>query len=64
MIAGGREITFKDKQYEVFNYGANAIIIGDYLTTSGNIASSELVQLENLGFNIVDNCKMSSKESK
>ncbi len=57
MIAGGREITFEQQQYEVFNYGANAIVIGDYLTTSGSIASKELTILNNLGFNIVQKCE-------
>ncbi len=56
MIAGGREITFKEDQYDIFNYGANAIVIGDYLTTSGNTASKELKNLENLGFNIATSC--------
>ena len=57
MVAGGREITFKHKQYEIFDYGANAIVIGDYLTTSGIIASKDLETLEKLGLNIAPNCK-------
>jgi len=57
MVAGGREITFKNRQYEIFNYGANAIVIGDYLTTSGNKASEELEVLSKLGFNIIDKCE-------
>jgi biotin synthase len=56
MVAGGREITFKTSQYDIFKYGANAIVIGDYLTTSGNKASKDLENLENLGFNISDDC--------
>ncbi len=57
MVAGGREITFKQRQYEVFKYGANAIVIGDYLTTIGNAISKDLENLENLGFTIAQNCK-------
>ena len=57
MIAGGREITFKDRQYEVFDHGANAIIIGDYLTTCGQNISKDLENLENLGYTIAQNCK-------
>ncbi len=57
MVAGGREITFKEQQYDIFKYGANAIVIGDYLTTSGNQASKDLENLENLGFNIAQECK-------
>jgi biotin synthase len=56
MVAGGREITFKDKQYDIFKYGANSIVIGDYLTTSGNQASQELKTLQNMGFEIATNC--------
>jgi len=35
MIVGGRELMFGEDQYDVFKYGANALVIGDYLTTSG-----------------------------
>lgn len=56
MVAGGREITFKDAQYDIFKYGANSIVIGDYLTTSGNKASQDLKILQNMGFEIATNC--------
>lgn len=52
MIAGGREITFKERQNEIFNAGANSIVIGDYLTTSGRDAHSDLMMLRELGFEI------------
>ena len=54
MVAGGRELTFKNQQYEIFSYGANAIVIGDYLTTSGQIASKDLTMLKKLKFNIYE----------
>jgi biotin synthase len=57
MVAGGREITFKNKQYEIFKYGANAIVIGDYLTTNGEKASQDLQNLQNLGYKIAKNCE-------
>jgi len=57
MVAGGRELMFGENQYEVFNYGANAIVIGDYLTTKGNIASKDIEALENLGFTIAPSCQ-------
>lgn len=57
MVAGGRELMFGENQYEVFNYGANAIVIGDYLTTKGNIASKDIENLENLGFTIAPSCQ-------
>jgi len=56
MVAGGRELMFKEEQYKVFDYGANAIVIGDYLTTSGKNASKDLESLESIGYNIAHSC--------
>ena len=56
MVAGGREITFKNKQYDIFKYGANSIIIGNYLTTAGNKAIEDLLQLDRLNYEIATNC--------
>lgn len=52
MIAGGREITFKDRQHEIFEAGANSIVIGNYLTTAGRDAHADLMMLKELGFEI------------
>lgn len=52
MIAGGREITFKERQNEIFEAGANSIVIGNYLTTAGREAHSDLMMLQELGFEI------------
>ncbi|MDF1881773.1 biotin synthase [Sulfurimonas sp. MAG313] len=52
MIAGGREMMFKDRQAEIFDAGANAIVIGNYLTTSGREKSKDLEMLANLGLHI------------
>ncbi len=52
MIAGGREITFKDRQAAIFKAGANAIVIGDYLTTAGNQAHKDIEMLKNLRLTI------------
>jgi len=49
MVAGGREYIFKDRQYEIFHYGANSIVIGNYLTTNGKTASKDLEELTKLG---------------
>lgn len=35
-IIGGREINFQQNQKLIFQAGANGIMVGDYLTTSGN----------------------------
>ncbi len=52
MIAGGREITFKERQHEIFDAGANSIVIGNYLTTAGREAHTDLKMLHELGFGI------------
>jgi len=52
MIAGGRDIMFKERQEEIFKAGANAIVIGNYLTTSGRERSKDLEMLKNLGYEI------------
>jgi len=52
MIAGGREMMFKERQNEIFEAGANAIVIGNYLTTSGREKSKDLQMLKNLGLQI------------
>jgi biotin synthase len=56
MVAGGRELMFKDEQYEIFKYGANSIVIGDYLTTSGNDVIDDIKELEKRGFTIAKTC--------
>jgi biotin synthase len=55
MVGGGRELMFKDRQYEIFDKGANAIILGDYLTTQGKSAKDDILALESLGFKIAKN---------
>ncbi|MDP1784603.1 MAG: biotin synthase [Sulfuricurvum sp.] len=49
MIAGGREITFKERQHEIFEAGANSIVLGNYLTTAGRDAHTDLQMLQKLG---------------
>ncbi len=56
MIAGGRELTFQEQQYDIFKYGANSIVIGNYLTTNGKMASQDLENLEKLNINIATSC--------
>ncbi len=57
MVAGGREITFKDRWAEIFEYGANSIVIGNYLTTKGNQAKEDIKTITNLGYKIANRCK-------
>jgi biotin synthase len=56
MVAGGREIMFGEEQYNVFEHGANAVVVGDYLTTVGNQASKDINAIEALGYSIAQSC--------
>ena len=56
MIAGGREITFKDEDYKIFEAGANAIVIGNYLTTKGNDPMRDHKMIKTYGLEIAKNC--------
>ncbi len=56
MVAGGRELMFGEDQYNVLKHGANAIVIGDYLTTKGNVALKDIEALEELGYEIAPAC--------
>ncbi|MBN2963360.1 biotin synthase [Sulfurospirillum sp. T05] len=57
MLAGGRERVFGKGNYTFFSYGANAMVIGDYLTTQGEDAKAELEALKTLGLEIAGACK-------
>jgi len=52
MVAGGRELMFGDRQNEIFDYGCNSIVIGNYLTTSGRIMSKDLDMLKYLDLKV------------
>lgn len=52
MVAGGRELMFGEEQYKIFEKGANAFVIGDYLTISGKSPKEDMQELEKLGFKI------------
>jgi biotin synthase len=58
MVAGGREITFKERQDEIFDAGVNSIVIGNYLTTLGRDTHYDLKMLEKLGFSIATDTKV------
>ncbi len=52
MVAGGRELMFGDRQNEIFDYGANSIVIGNYLTTAGRVMSKDLEMLKSLDLEV------------
>lgn len=56
MIAGGREKILGDRQYEIFENGADAIVIGDYLTAKGEKASKDIEELTKRGFGFASIC--------
>ena len=59
MVAGGRELLFAQQEQLMFKAGANAIVIGDYLTTSGMTPSKDLAMLETLGYKVATECHTS-----
>ena len=57
MVAGGRELIFGQRQNEIFQYGANSIVVGNYLTTSGRVASKDLDMLKSLQLEVATKVK-------
>lgn len=57
MVAGGRELMFGERQNEIFDYGANSIVIGNYLTTSGRIMSKDLDMIKYLNLKVAKKVK-------
>jgi len=49
ILCGGREANLRDLQALVFEAGANALMIGNYLTTMGRPAADDLRMIEDLG---------------
>ena len=56
MVAGGRETTFVSPECDIFAAGANAIVIGDYLTTKGQLPARDREMIERLGYEIASTC--------
>ena len=52
MVAGGRELIFGERQKEIFEYGANSIVIGNYLTTAGRESHQDHQMLASLGLQV------------
>jgi len=57
MVAGGRELMFGKRQGEIFSYGANSIVIGNYLTTTGRVMSKDLDMLKYLNLKVATTVK-------
>jgi biotin synthase len=56
MVAGGRELLFEGKEALMFEAGANAMVIGNYLTTQGEDAHKDKAMLQTLGLEIATSC--------
>jgi len=56
MVAGGRELLFDQKENLMFQAGANAMVIGNYLTTQGTEASKDKQMLDMLGYKVATSC--------
>ena len=56
MVAGGRELLFNGRENKMFEAGANAIVIGDYLTTAGLEPKKDQLMLERLGYEVATSC--------
>ena len=53
-LAGGRELVLGELQAMGMLAGANALIVGNYLTTGGRPAEEDLALLDALGMPVVD----------
>jgi len=51
-VCGGREITLKDFQSWVFKAGANGLMIGNYLTTSGRDIAMDMDMVRDCGHTV------------
>jgi biotin synthase len=56
MVAGGREALFSGYEEAMFDAGANAIVIGHYLTTPGEAPDRDRQRLRELGYRIATAC--------
>lgn len=50
ILCGGRVNTLRSKQIRAFDYGANGLMIGDYLTVKGNDAKTDLAMVKLIGY--------------
>lgn len=56
MISGGRERVFGKNQRSIFKYGVNAMVLGNYLTSSGVSPKKDIDMLKEYGLPIATLC--------
>ncbi|MFT7880211.1 MAG: biotin synthase [Sulfurimonas sp.] len=57
MVAGGRELLFSGNERQMFDAGANAMVIGNYLTTTGSAPLKDQDMLQSLGYEVATSCE-------
>ena len=57
MVAGGRELLFGGNENRMFEAGANAMVVGHYLTTKGSEPLKDQHMLQSLGYEIATTCE-------
>ena len=56
MVAAGRELLFDGCEELMFEAGANSMVIGNYLTTTGDAPTKDRAMLESLGYGVATTC--------
>jgi len=56
MVAAGRELLFDGCEELMFEAGANSMVIGNYLTTTGDAPTKDRAMLEKLGYGVATTC--------
>jgi biotin synthase len=56
MVAGGRELLFSGQENLMFEAGANAMVIGNYLTTQGENTHKDKEMLTKFNYEIATSC--------
>ena len=56
MVAGGRELLFSEQENLMFEAGANAMVIGNYLTTQGESTHTDRNMLAKFNYEIATSC--------
>ena len=56
MVAGGRELIFGGDEKEMFDAGVNSIVIGNYLTTTGDAPLKDITMLEKINYKVATSC--------
>jgi biotin synthase len=51
-VCGGREFNLKERQSDIFRAGADSLMIGDYLVTSGNKIDTDREMIANAGLEL------------